>query len=191
MKTKSLITRALLPVLTAGVLTLAAGSASAASACIDYSTFGVSTSYAVGGFAATGTSTILYQPFEWSSGTTTYAGTATIVASNYANGTAPEVNLNNINTYVFPNSAADSAKFLYADLGGNVNFVVNGDFYNTDDLMDLDGTVIGGCQISVSEVSFFGGVYGAVEIIPTSGTSINFFGFGGQEFFADDVCYEY
>lgn len=114
-----------------------------------------------------------------------------MVNSNHAAGTpTKELNLNNIMVRVTPDIPAAGAHYRYADLGGNVNLGVNGDFRNVADLILLDGTVVGGCDISVTKVNFFGGHRGEVEITPQAGVTIERFGVGGQEFYIDDVCFQ-
>jgi hypothetical protein len=72
-------------------------------------------------------------------------GHATVVTSSWASGTPTrELELTNIMVRVTPGTPAAGAHYRYADLGGNVNFGVNGDFRNVEDFIALDGAVIGG-----------------------------------------------
>lgn len=185
-------TRTGLPFIVAGVVVAMAGVAVAATTCFDFSGPAVGTTYTVGDVVSTPTADIELTQFQWGNGVWTAAGIATVVQSNWAMGTPNnELNLNNINVRVIPDTPAFAANYLYADLGGNVNFGVNGDFRNVADLIVLDGTVVGGCDITVTETAFFGGVRGEVIITPQHGVDIERFGFGGQEFFVDDICFDY
>ncbi len=192
MQLEQRLTRAGLPALIAGFVVVAAGTAVAATTCFDFSSMVVGTQYFWGDTINTPTATVEMKKFQWSNGTWTANGVATIVASSFAAGSpTKELNLNNIMAQVIPDTPAYAANYLYADLGGNVNFGVNGDFRNVADLVDLDGTVVGGCDITVTETAFFGGVRGEVIISPQEGVEIEKFGVGGQEFYIDDVCFDY
>ena len=111
-------------------------------------------------------------------------------ATDNAGGVADEMNLNNINMRIIPDTPSIYASYKYADFGGNVNLGVNGELRNTNDLVDVDGDVVGGCDISVSETALPWGVQGEVDIDCPAGTTIEKFGFGGQEFFVDDIFFE-
>ncbi|MGH1342614.1 MAG: hypothetical protein ACRBN8_13720 [Nannocystales bacterium] len=179
-----------LSVAVAGAVLLAAGSAAAASYCYTFSGPNVGTSHTVGDTLTPNGSTVEFLQFQWSSGIWTPAGVATVVMSNHATGVANELNLNNINLRVIPDTPALTASYKYADFGGNVNMGVNGDFRNTSDMMDLDGTVVGGCDVEVTETVAVGHMFGEVDIICPDPVVIDRFGMGGQEFFVDDICFE-
>lgn len=129
------------------------------------------------------------RPFQWSSGVWTAAGISTIVVSNYAAGSpVQENNLNNINLNVRPIPAVATAKFRYADFGGNVNLRVNGVQSNTADLSGSPA-MLGGVNVTVTRINLFGYHFGAVTLTAPAGAAINQFAVGGQEFFVDDVCW--
>ena len=160
---------------------------SAVSTCYNFSSF--AGSFMVGDVVAATGATINFQQFQWSNGMWTAGGVASVVASTFAGGTpVNELNLNNIFMRVTPNTPSTGASYRYADLGGNVNFGVNGDFRNVADISTLNGTVIGGCNVLVTRTNFPGGYRGIVEITPPPGVLLERFGVGGQEFFVDDVC---
>lgn len=177
-------------VVVAGAVLLTAGTAVAASFCYDFSGPAAGTTHVVGDTLTPNGSTVQFLQFQWSSGTWTPTGVATVVASNNAGGVANELNLNNINLRVIPNTPAITASYKYAYFGGNVNIGVNGDLRNTNKPFDLDGTVVGGCDIEVTEFAIPFGVAGDVEIICPDPVVIDRFGVGGQEFFVDDICFE-
>jgi hypothetical protein len=160
----------------------------AVSTCYNFSSF--AGSFAVGDVVAAAGATISFIPFQWSSGMWTAGGMASVVTSTFAGGTpVNELNLNNILMRVTPNTPSIGASYRYADLGGNVNFGVNGDFRNVADINTLDGTVVGGCDITVTRTNFAGGYRGIVVITPQPGVTIDRFSAGGQEFYVDDVCH--
>ena len=161
---------------------------SAVTTCYNFSSF--AGTFAVGDVVMPAGATINFQQFQWANGMWTAGGSASVVATTWAGGTpVNELNLNNILMRVTPNTPSNGVNYRYADLGGNVNFGVNGDFRNVGDLNTLDGTVVGGCDIMVTRMNFPGGYRGIVEIMPQPGVMIERFSVGGQEFFVDDVCY--
>ena len=99
-----------------------------------------------------------------------------------------EINLQEVNAWVVPNTPASFARFHYADLGGNVNFMVNGAALNIADLIVLDGAQIAGCDILVTEYVVAGYVYGKVLITALPNNVIDEFAVGGQDLYIDDVC---
>jgi hypothetical protein len=132
-----------------------------------------------------------FTKFQWSNGTWTSGGIATVVNGGQAQGSGQEVNLNNINIrFIFAAVQPVSATFKYADWGGNVNLGINGTLSNRGDLSELNGSVVNGVLILVTRTDVPGGHYGTVALIGQS-SSIERFGVGGQEFWADDICAHY
>lgn len=161
---------------------------SAVSTCYNFSSF--AGSFAVGDVVAATGATISFTQFQFSNGMWTAGGNASVVASTFAGGTpVNELNLSNIMMRVTPNTPSAGASYRYADMGGNVNFGVNGDFRNVLDLNTLNGTVVGGCDVLVTRTNTPGGYRGIVEITPQPGVMVDRFSVGGQEFFVDDVCH--
>lgn len=170
----------------------ASGTALAATAIYTFSSLANGSTYSVGDVVNAADGTIELKQFQWGNGTWTANGVATVVTSTIAAGsTTKELNLNNIMVRVIPDTPAVSASYKYADLGGNVNLGVNGDHRNVGDLIALDGTVVGGCDVSVTQVAIAGGHRGVVEITPQAGNTIEMFGVGGQEFYIDDVRHDW
>jgi hypothetical protein len=77
----------------------------------------------------------------------------------------------------------------FADFGGNSNIKVNGDFRNVGGIELLNGTTIGGVQITVNATNPSNNENNWVGFITLSG-GINEFVLGGQELWIDDVCIE-
>lgn len=68
------------------------------------------------------------------------------------------------------------------DAGGNLNIEVNGDFVNFANFQDIDGTSIGGTQVSVEYDN------NGVPIRICLHGHVSSFMIGGQELFIDDLC---
>ncbi|MGH1343773.1 MAG: hypothetical protein ACRBN8_19610 [Nannocystales bacterium] len=190
MNSKTLLLRRSFAAAAATAVLLGAGTAAAATYCYDLSGPAVGTTYAVGDSLTPTGATAEFKRFQWDSGTWFAGGSAEIVANNAAGGVASELNLNNINLRIIPDTPAYTASYKYADFGGNMNLGVNGDLRNTNDLMTVDGTVVGGCDVEVTQTNFVGLQVGEVEIICAAPEEIEMFGIGGQEFFVDDICFE-
>ncbi len=170
---------------------LVGGTAAAASYCYDLSGPAVGTEYFVGDSLTPNGSTIQFTQFQWDNGQWYADGVARIVNSDNAGGVASEINLNNINLRVVPNSPGYTASYKYAHFGGNINLGVNGFLRNTYDLSTLDGTVVGGCDVEVTQTVVNPSLRtGEVEIICPAPVLLEKFGIGGQEFFVDDICFE-
>lgn len=190
MQTIARLLRRSVPLTLAAATLLAAGSAAAATYLYTFSNMPAGTSFVFGDSLTPNGATIEFKKFQWSGGTWFSGGVATIVPSNHAGGVANELNLNNINVRIIPDTPAITAGYKYADFGGNVNLGVNGDLRNVNNLIDVNGDVVGGCDVIVTEFPMLGGVFGEVEILCPDPVVIDMFGVGGQEFFIDDVTFE-
>lgn len=168
------------------VLALSASAASSAAAsCLDFEGPAPGTSAGVGPLLSLPDGDVFLRRFFWLPVGSTVLGVATVVASNHAAGSvSQELQLNNINLRVVPLKAANIATFNYADFGGNVNLWCNGVLSNTNDLSAAPA-VLGGCSVAVTRINMFGFHFGTVTLTG----NITEFGLGGQEFFADDVCW--
>jgi hypothetical protein len=174
------------------VAALASATALAANAIYNFTSLAAGTTYTVGDVIAAANATIELTQFQWSDGTWTAGGIATVVSSTNAAGSAPrELNLNNINVRVIPNNPATSATFKYAWFGGNVNLGVNGNLSNVLEPMLWNGIVLGSASVTVTQVNIAGGYRGTVTITPQVGTTIERFGTGGQEYYIDDVRHDW
>lgn len=162
----------------------------AAATCMNMQAPAPGTSWGVGPMVTFADGIVRLRGFQWMSGIITTAGVATAVVSNHASGSpTQELNLNNINLVVRTLSAPTMAKFNYADFGGNVNLMVNGAGSNTGDL-DASPATLGGVAVTVTRTNMFGFHFGTVYLDGSAtGTTIDRFGMGGQEFFVDDVCW--
>lgn len=166
-------------------------STASAQTCYDFEGSAPGTSWSFGDVMTYPDTTVSLNGFQNAGGAWIQIGTATVVQSNYAGGTSnQELEVDRVNVRSFPHQPASaSVSFRYADRGGNVNLGVNGDFRNVADLVDLDGQLIGGCLVQVTESSIAGDLVGEVSITPDSVMAVAVFGFGGQNLFVDDVCH--
>jgi|JI10StandDraft_1071094.scaffolds.fasta_scaffold53811_4 hypothetical protein len=168
-------------------LALAASASSAAASCLDFDSTPAGTAQGVGPVVALPDGNVSLRRFFWLGGGSTVAGVATVVASNWAAGSAPhELNLNNINLRVdvITAAATTTATFNYADFGGNVNLRVNGVLANVNDLSGVPA-FLGGAAVAVTRINMFGYHFGTVMITG----ALTDFAVGGQEFYVDDVCW--
>ncbi|MFQ5876405.1 MAG: cohesin domain-containing protein [Acidobacteriota bacterium] len=126
-------------------------------------------------------------PFFFSDGTQFSGGYAEISLANQALGTGQELAINNVNID-FSFSCTEGATIpnltlKYAELGGNINMEINGDFRNFQDFINVSGLVIGGVRVTATD---FGPPGNGPGILSLQGTIFSF-SLGGQELWIDDV----
>ena len=176
--------------------TLLAGTGMALPVCNDFEAQPVpGPVYAVGSvFTAPVNATVDFLQFQEINGIWNTLGVAEFVASNWANGSPnQELNVNDINVgYTFLNPP-DEVRLHYADIGGNINFGVNGVFLNVPNLNALHNMIVGNVRIKVVS-NFFPAIPGAnrghVQIKALPGFVIEEFLIGGHDFYIDDVCHQ-
>jgi len=122
--------------------------------------------------------------FTYSNGNPATGGFAKIHGTQQSGGTDQDLELNNISLVVINDSGAPKGglTLLFGEYGGNVNLTVNGDFRNEVDLIDLDGQVVGGVTITVTQTGNLGTLEASGEITE--------FVIGGQELWIDHICIE-
>ncbi len=122
--------------------------------------------------------TISLEFFNFLGGGGNADGTATVVNPNDA-GAGNGLFMGNTNLNFALGGAVPAISFAYANVGGNVNLIVNGSLFNDNDMSAADGTTLGGASVSVS-----GDEQGGTVTITGAITE---FQVGGQEFTIDDV----
>ena len=150
-----------------------------------YDDLSLGSTYYPGGSTASEGVTMRFRDFQWSNGTWTSAGQATVDNSGWACGTTHELGLNNINVifdYVGSVGSQTDVSFDFGEHGGNINLAVNGDVYNTANFIDLDGLVIGGANFNVVSGGL-GHDCGRVEITGL----VHQLRVGGQELWLDNI----
>ena len=189
MRNKHRFTRTTLSIALGGLLTLIAGTAAATT--WDFESLQLGTQFVVGNFVNLPDADVQMKQFL-SGGVWLQNGVATVDDNNEAHGSGnQEIWFTNINASVIPDTPANFVSFLYADIGGPINFGCNGlELVEASNFSDLDGEWVGGCEITVTVFGAgpYSNEYGEVIIEPGPGQTIEKFGIGGEEFFVDDLC---
>ena len=107
-------------------------------------------------------------------------------STNHAQGTGLNMNARNANLNFQFNYPLSEVILKFAELGGNINLRVNNDFRNVNNLIDENGSTIGGVNVTVTAVQQGNNWYGEMSL----NGAINDFAIGGQELWLDDVCKE-
>ncbi|NOQ21271.1 MAG: hypothetical protein GQ565_01300 [Candidatus Aegiribacteria sp.] len=152
---------------------------------IRFSDLSPGTRYEVGDVITTSGVDIVVEPFMWGNDNWTSDGRAEVDSRQYSGASGNDMNARNVNlnfTFDYPRSKI-SLKF--ADLGGNENIQVNDEFLNLNEIISLDGLILGGVTLSVSAVQEGTNWIGKLVLDGT----IHSFSIGGQELWIDDVCY--
>ena len=149
--------------------------------CVDFEDLTSGTVYSVTDTFTDSGATMTVKDFQWSGGTWTSDGTATVCNVQDAGGSGLDVNCNNVNINFDFGSPLDGLSLLYGEYGGNLNIDINGDFQNFENFADIDGLTIGGINVAVTDL-------GAGKGELTLSGVINSFDIGGQELWVDDVC---
>lgn len=161
----------------AGGFVAATPTAHAAVQCFNFESLTAGTTFNIGDKFTIAPGEVRFVPFLPNQPAT---GFARVVSSNYAAGSSfQELNLNNIGMRLVLDDTCDRATFLYDDHGGSVNFELNGQVFELNDLSELSLP-----GVTVTETAIAGGKRGRVSIVG----DIDSFGVGGQEFHIDDVC---
>jgi hypothetical protein len=84
--------------------------------------------------------------------------------------------------FKLPRWPLESLVVHFGEYGGNVNLYINEEFRESNDLIDFDGQVVGGVELTV-----YDGDENTPGKMQLKG-EIRFFAVGGQELAIDDVC---
>lgn len=152
-----------------------------ASRCVDFESLKVGTVYSVGNTFADSGVKLSVEIFQWIDGTWTTHGNVAVHNNNSAGHTGLDLNLNNANLRFHDDSCIDRLTLRFGEYGGNVNLEVNGEFKNVAGLVDLDGTALGGVNVTVVMLNR---TLGRLELEG----QIDSFALGGQELWIDHVC---
>ena len=152
--------------------------------CIDFADGDPGTEIGVGSSLTSGGVLISAEPFTDTFGIPFFDGTLSVVSTTVTGGVAPELHMSAINAnFDIAGRFPTGANFFAYDQGGTFNFVINGDFFNGENLEDLDGLTLGGVYIRVP----FGGGENMVTEVQMIG-AVNELIIGGQELTIDDLC---
>ncbi len=155
------------------------------SACVDFDDLTAGQNFTAGTAFSSRNTVVALEPFQWGNGTWTGGNHARVDTRQYAGGSNLDVNANNVNLHFLPDCPVDRVTLRFGELGGNNNLRVNGQFSNIADLVTLNGTTLGGVQISVTASQQGNNWYGTMSF----DGQIRDFAIGGQELWLDDVCF--
>ena len=154
---------------------------------IDFEDLAPGTHYIVGDvFVADDTGVqadIRAEQFQWSDGTPFGGGRASVDNSAWAGHVGQDIQLNNVTADFDFGSPVDGLSLNFGEYGGNVNVHINSDFYNVENLADLDGQVTSDGVLIVVPMGGFGNDTGELVLRGLVDT----FKIGGQELWVDHV----
>ena len=158
--------------------------------CIDFENLPLGKTYTVGDVFTwtSGDGSLVFNaeavPFQWSDGRMFSGGAAEVEDDGLAGVSGQDLEVNNINLVLTPaGGPVSELSFSFGEYGGNINFAVNGDRRNVNNFSDLNGSVIGGAQVTVP-AGGNGNDQGHVIITGL----INEIMVGGQELYIDQIC---
>lgn len=156
----------------------------ASGCCLKFTDQTPNTTFHVGDSINTSGTNIVVEKFQWGNGNWTTSGYAKVDTRNYSKGSGKDLNANNVNLHFLFRYPVEKISFKFGELGGNNNIKVNNDFKNVQNLISLNGTTIGGAQVTVHAIQQGNNQYGSMTIEG----NINNFSIGGQELWIDDIC---
>ena len=145
------------------------------------------TRYHVGDVITSTGREIAVEQFQWGNGNWTSSGFAKVDTMNYSKGSGNDLNANNVNLRFLFDYPVNEITLQFGDLGGNSNIKVNNEFQNVPmnaRLVSLNGTMIGGVQVTINATQQGNNWYGKMTLDGT----INDFTIGGQELWIDNIC---
>lgn len=170
-----------------GCCTLFPSTCPPTTACVDFDDLTAGQNFAAGTTFTSRNIVIGLEPFQWSNGTWTGGNHARVDDRQLAGGSNLDVNANNVNLHFLPDCPVDQATLRFGEYGGNNNLRINGHFTNIADLPSLNGTTLGGVQVSVAAGQQGTNWRGTM----TFDGDIRDFAIGGQELWLDDVCFRH
>lgn len=160
-------------------------------ACIDFESLALGEEFNVGDIFVDSGVIIHVLPFQWESSSWTTEGYARVYDGGYAGVSGKEMNLNNVNLGLQFSSTLRGLSLNFGEYGGNLNIQINDEFKNFQYFDDINGTTIGGVNISIINGS--GDEKGRI-ILSGEMNTFKFqekdftFLIGGQELWIDHVC---
>ena len=154
--------------------------------CVDFEDQEVDAVFNVGEVLSASNVEFGVEEFFYGGGGSTTDGKAVIDDRGYSRGGGKDLNTRNVNLRPYFSHNVKSVDLYFAELGGNVNLSINGDFKNTANLHDLNNTVVGGVQVTVEDIQEGNNYYGRLKAVGT----ISEFSIGGQELWIDNFCFE-
>lgn len=125
------------------------------------------------------------ESFQWADGTNFGGGSMNVNGGAFAGHVGQDLNLNNVVADFDFGSPVDGLSLNFGEFGGNINVQVNNDFYNVENVGDLDGkTTSDGAIITVPRGGH--GVEFDQGVLVVEGP-VHTFKIGGQELWIDHV----
>ena len=138
--------------------------------------------YVVADGFATGDYHYGVEHFTWSNGTDTYNGYVSVENSGMACSMDNELHYNNATTTIkrLDGRWMKDVSFKFGEYGGNINLEINGVFANFENMLDINGAVIGGVTVTVD----WGGTGNDCGQVSLTG-DVEYLRMGGQEYWVD------
>ena len=152
--------------------------------CIRFEDLTPGATYTVGDTISTSGKDIAVEQFQLGGGNWYSSGEAKVDTDNYSKGSGNDMNPGYVNLRFLYDYPVEKITLQFGDLGGNSNIKVNNDFQNVPDIMNLNGTVLGGVQVTINAIQQGANWYGTMILDGT----INDFSIGGQELWIDNIC---
>ncbi len=173
----NVLRRRVLQVVVAAVVATTAGAAAAATALYDFSSLPDGAVFEVGDTLAPANATFEFTGFQTLAGVWLEGGLAIVVEST----NPKELALQDITLRVAPNPSASFASVRYVWRSGDVSVAVNGARLAVTDPAALDGVVLGGCVLAVTQKNAPGGVRGLLRVTPQASESVEALEIGGHD----------
>lgn len=154
--------------------------------CVRFSDLSPDATYYVGDVISTSGGDLAVERFQLAGAGWTSSGSAEVDTANHARGSGNDLNTRGVNVRFRFDYPLDGITLKFGELGGRNNIQVNSDFRNVQNLINLNGTTIGGVQVTVNAVQEGSNWYGRMALDGT----INDFLIGGEELWLDDICPE-
>jgi len=120
-------------------------------------------------------------PFEWPTGVMYNGGKVYADDKLLACGDMWDLLTNNANVHVFfPTTQTENIGWNFGEYGGNINLMINGDYRNVDNYLDLHGHMVGGVMVQIM-VGGAGNDCGRIELTGV----VEKLMIGGQEHWID------
>ena len=152
---------------------------------IDFQDSTVSTRYNLGSTFISNGQQFKVTQFFWANGNPSPDGFIEVEDQSTGNigsgGSRNNLEINNSNLELQINQTIQSIKIDVGHWGGNMNLKINGDLKNFDSVGSINGSIIGGVNVSTNGSKDNPGLWKFIG-------SINEFEIGGQEFYVDNIC---
>lgn len=149
--------------------------------CLEFEGLVLGALYNVGDSFIENNYTVTGTTFYWANGTPFAGGFTEVENGGLAGFFGKEMEVNNINLSFNFQTVLSKLSVHYGEYGGNINVRINGVLRNVADFSEIDGTTIGGVNVTLTNLVGFRGILNLEGII-------NSFSIGGQELWIDHVC---